>query len=161
MMIAALVLAAALAGAPQQTANPTGQQPVYKPDRIREGCGYRPGDTALTPIEVGVFFDGDPPFANREGHSIRIDGQWTHPDQSPWPDGRARDWFRNSDPIMVDGRRYVKYGLPRVLGRDEVEWFAEHDGLAVAAEAGLTDPGVVYVLVEPANCGFQPYQRED
>jgi len=158
MTITALVLAAVLAGAPQQTANPAGQQPVQTPDRIREGCGYQAGATAITPIEVGVFFDGAP-FANREGHSIRINGQWTHPEQSPFPDGRSKAWFIQNEPITVRGRSYVKYGLPRVLGRDEVAWFAELDGLAVAAEAGIEEPEVVYLLVEPANCGFQPYQR--
>jgi hypothetical protein len=156
-MIAALAVAAALSGLPQQTANPAGQQPVY----IREGCGYRPGAATITAIEVGVFFDGDPPFANREGHSIRINGQWTHPDQSPFPDGRSKAWFVQNEPITVGGGSYVKYGLPRVLGREDVTWLAELDGLAVAAEAGLEEPEVVYLLVEPANCGFQPYQRQD
>ncbi len=159
MMIAALVLAAAVAGAPQQSANPAGQQPVYKPDRIREGCGYVGGTDHIFAIEVGVFFDGDAPFANQEGHAVRINGRWTHPEQSPYGHGRGRTWFRDNEPITVRGREYVKYGLPRVLGRDEVTWFAELDGLAVAAEAGVTEPEVIYLLVEPTNCGFQPYQR--
>lgn len=159
MMITALVLAAALAGAPQQTANPAGQRPAAQPDRIREGCGYVAGTDHLFPIEVGVFFGDEPPFANTDGYSIRINGRWTHPERSPYGHARGRRWFVRNEPITVGGRSYVKYGLPRVLGRDEVAWFAEHDGLAVAAEAGVREPEVIYVLVEPANCGFQPYQR--
>ena len=159
MMLAALALAAALASQPQ-AAKPAPQQPSYVPDRVRAGCGYTPGSTALVPIEVGVFFDGDPPFVNANGHAIRINGQWTHPDRTPYRGGESRSWYRNQEPITVRGRNYVKYGLPRVLGIDEVSWFAELDGLAVAAEPGATRPEVVYVLVDPAGCGFQPYQRE-
>lgn len=157
MTITALALAALL-GVQQHTAV---QQSAHLPDRVREGCGYESGSRRLIPIEVGVFLSGNPPFANPEGHSVRIDGRWTHPAQTPYPEGRSRGWYRTNEPITVGGRNYVKYGLPRVLGRDEVVWFAEHDGLAVAAEEGQTEPEVVYLLVEPANCGFQPYQRQD
>ena len=139
---------------------PASQQRVYKPDRVRDGCGYVAGTDHLFPIEVGLFFDGEPPFADQYGQSVRVNGKWTHPDQSPYPDGRSRPWYRDNEPITVGGRDYVKYGLPRVLGLNEVEWIAELDGLAVAAEPGATDPEVVYVLVGPAECGFQPYQRQ-
>lgn len=155
MMISLLALAV-LAGAPQTA---PAQEPVYKPERIREGCGYVAGTDHLFPIEVGLFWDDEPPFADEQGQSVRINGRWTHPEQSPYRQGRGRAWFVNNEPITVRGRDYVKYGLPRVLGLDEVTWFAEHDRLAVAAEPGATQPEVVYVLVEPANCGFQPYQR--
>lgn len=158
-MFAALALAAALASQPQ-AAKPAPKLPTYIPDRVRAGCGYTPGAAAITSIEVGVFFDDDPPFADEQGQSVRIDGRWTHPDQSPYRHGRSRSWYVNNEPITVRGRGYVKYGLPRVLGLDEVVWFAEHDGLAVAAEAGVPRPEVVYVLVDPAGCGFQPYQRQ-
>ena len=139
---------------------PARQQPVYQPERIREGCGYVAGTDHLFPIEVGLFYDGDPPFADQYGQSIRVNGKRTHPDQSPYPPGRGRAWYRDNEPITVGGREYVKYGLPRVLGLNEVEWFAELDGLAVAAEPGATEPEVVYVLIDPAECGFQPYQRQ-
>ena len=154
MIIAAVVSAALLGQQP-----PAAQQPAYKPDRIREGCGYVPGTDHLFAIEVGVFYDGDPPFAYRHGLAVRVNGRWTHPDRSPYTAAEIPAWYRNGEAITVRGQSYVKYGLPRVLGRDEVAWFAELDGLAVAAEAGNADPEVVYVLVEPANCGFQPYQR--
>ncbi|MBF0664485.1 MAG: hypothetical protein IR159_02885 [Brevundimonas sp.] len=138
---------------------PARPQTAYQPERIREGCGYVPGRDRLFPIEIGLFYDGDPPFADHYGRAVRVNGQWTHPDQSPYPDGRTRPWYIDSEPITVRGRDYVKYGLPRILGLNEAEWFAELDGLAVVAEAGAADPEVVYVLVDPADCGFQPYQR--
>lgn len=138
---------------------PEVRQPAYNPDSVREGCGYVAGTDHLFRIEVGLFFDGEPPFADQYGQSVRVNGRWTHPDQSPYPDGRSRPWYRDNEPITVRGLDYVKYGLPRVLGLNEVEWFAELDGLAVTAEPGATEPEVVYVLIDPAGCGFQPYQR--
>ena len=139
---------------------PARQQPVYKTERVRAGCGYVTGTDHLFPIEVGLFFD-DEPIADDYGQSVRVNGRWTHPDQSPHADARTRPWYRDNEPVTVGGRDYVKYGLPRVLGLNEVEWFAEFDGLAVVAEPGETAPEVIYVLVGPAECGFQPYQRRD
>ena len=69
-------------------------------------------------------------------------------------------WYINTEPIMVGGRRYVKYGLPRVLGVNEVTRTGEFQGVNVFAEAGATGtPEVVYVPVR-TGCEFQPYQLE-
>ena len=153
MMITALAVSALFSL--QQA--PAAQQPVYKPESIRAGCGYVAGTDHLFAIEIGLFYD-DEPIADHYGQSVRVNGRWIHPDQSPYPSGRERTWYRDNEPINVGGREYVKYGLPRILGRSEVEWFGELDGLAVVAEPGTTEPEVVYVLIDPAECGFQPYQ---
>jgi hypothetical protein len=69
-------------------------------------------------------------------------------------------WYINNEPIMVMGRRYVRYGLPRVLGTNEVSRVADYQGVPVFAEAGATGtPEVLYVPVRP-GCEFQPYQLE-
>jgi len=60
----------------------------------------------------------------------------------------------------VNGRRYVKYGLPRVLGVNEVTRTADYMGVPVFAEAGATAATeVLYVPVRP-GCEFQPYQLD-
>jgi hypothetical protein len=69
-------------------------------------------------------------------------------------------WYINTEPITINGRRYVKYGLPRVLGVTEVTRTGEFQGVSVFAEAGATGtPEVVYVPVR-TGCEFQPYQLE-
>jgi hypothetical protein len=69
-------------------------------------------------------------------------------------------WFINNEPITVNGRRYVKYGLPRVLGVNEVARTADFQGVPVFAEAGATGATeVLYVPVRP-GCEFQPYQLD-
>jgi hypothetical protein len=60
---------------------------------------------------------------------------------------------------MFQGRRFVKYGLARVLGVNEVTRVGDHMGVPVFAEMGQTRPDVIYVPVRP-GCEFQPYQVE-
>ena len=156
MIVAALALSMLLTG--EQTA----KEPVHQPDRVREGCGYMSGSRVLVPLEIGVFIEGEPSFADAYGQAIRLGTRWVHPDQAPYPTGASRAWYRDSDPITFEGRRYVKYGLPRVLALDEVEFAGEHDGLAVVT--GGTLPGqsapTLFVLTGPASCEFQPYWPE-
>ncbi|HEX6371930.1 MAG TPA: hypothetical protein VF006_23605 [Longimicrobium sp.] len=69
-------------------------------------------------------------------------------------------WYIGNEPITVMGRRYVRYGLPRVLGVNEVTRAGEFGGVSVFAEAGAQGaPEVLYVPVRP-GCEFQPYQLE-
>ncbi|HEU0015920.1 MAG TPA: hypothetical protein VFQ45_19740 [Longimicrobium sp.] len=69
-------------------------------------------------------------------------------------------WFINNDVIVVNGRRYAKYGLPRVLGTTEVSRTADYQGVGVFTEAGATGATeVIYIPVRP-GCEFQPYQLE-
>ena len=69
-------------------------------------------------------------------------------------------WYINNEPITFGNRRYVKYGLPRVLGVNEVTRVGDYQGVGVFAETGATDrPEVVYIPVRP-GCEFQPYQTE-
>ena len=154
MMIAALAFSTFMFS--QQAA----KEPLYQPDRVREGCGFTAGSDSLVPIVVGLFFESDPPFADVHGQAVRVGTRWVHPDQAPYATGASRAWFRNNDPITHDGRRYVKYGLPRVFGIDEVEVIGEHDGLAITSGGADADPSSASLLVlsEPASCGFQPYR---
>jgi hypothetical protein len=69
-------------------------------------------------------------------------------------------WYINNEPITVGGRRYVRYGLPRVLGVNEVTRTADYQGVSVFSEAGAQGtPEVLYIPVRP-GCEFQPYQLE-
>ncbi len=70
-------------------------------------------------------------------------------------------WFINSEPVTFGGRRYVKYGLPRVLGASDVASVGSYQGVAVFAEtsADRMRPEVIYLPVRP-GCELQPYQVE-
>jgi hypothetical protein len=69
----------------------------------------------------------------------------------------SRRWFVDSAPLLFAERRYVRYGLPRVLSVHEVEPTGEYDGVLLFAEARTEGPpDVLYVPVR-AGCVFQPY----
>lgn len=70
----------------------------------------------------------------------------------------GKPWYVNREAIKVNGKTYVKYGLPRVFAPGELKPFANHGGaiVAIPAEAGATDE-VLYVLHRFSTCEFQPY----
>jgi hypothetical protein len=70
-------------------------------------------------------------------------------------------WYVNNEPVTFNNRRYVKYGLPRVLGTTDVASVGTYQGVGVFAEpsANAQRPDVIYVPVQP-GCVFQPYQYE-
>jgi hypothetical protein len=72
---------------------------------------------------------------------------------------RALQWYIDSVPAPVGGETYVKYGLPRVLGAGEVQFYRASRGGYFYAEAGFEGrPEVVYLLTDLEGCEFQPYQ---
>lgn len=69
-------------------------------------------------------------------------------------------WFTRDSSITVQGRIYRKYGLPRILGQNEISPFATYRGVTVFQEAGLEGmPEILYVPVH-ASCELQPYTNQ-
>jgi len=70
------------------------------------------------------------------------------------------NWYINNEPITIGGRRFVKFGLPRVVSVTDVTRTGEYQGVGVYTDATATGtPDVVYIPVRP-GCEFQPYQYE-
>ncbi|HEU4558942.1 MAG TPA: hypothetical protein VFS20_13875 [Longimicrobium sp.] len=71
-------------------------------------------------------------------------------------------WYFNNEPITFRGRRFVKYGLPRVLGSAEAVAAGDHQGVPAFVEPGddPVRPQVLYLLVDP-RCEFQTYLGPD
>jgi len=65
-------------------------------------------------------------------------------------------WYVGNVPIVINGRRFLKYALPRQLSANDVAPAGEYEGVRYFAEPGHADE-IVYVPVS-SNCGFQPYQ---
>lgn len=76
---------------------------------------------------------------------------------APYASGAA--WYVQNELITVGGRRFVKFGTPRVLGVNDVVRAGEYQGIPVFAEAGAARTEVLYVPVRP-GCEFQPYQTD-
>jgi hypothetical protein len=67
-------------------------------------------------------------------------------------------WYLMNEEINFNDRPYVKYGLPRVLGVNEISKVGIFKGVNVYVETGVEGrPGVIYIPVR-SGCEFQPYQ---
>lgn len=72
----------------------------------------------------------------------------------------AAEWYINNEPIVFEGIRYVKYGLPRILPADSLVPRGEYRGALVFVERDIGENFLVpYVAIRP-GCEFHPYQRE-
>lgn len=70
----------------------------------------------------------------------------------------GQTWFINSETVVLKTRNYVKYGLPRVLGVNEIVKTDVYKGVGVYTEAGLAGPAEVIYIPVRQGCEFQPYQ---
>jgi hypothetical protein len=71
------------------------------------------------------------------------------------------DFFVQDRPVTFRNRRYVRFGLTRIIPATDVRATGDFQGATLFAETGanMQNPDVLYVLVRP-GCEFQPYQRE-
>lgn len=73
------------------------------------------------------------------------------------PNAAAAEWYVANESIRFDGRRYLKFGLPRTLAPGDVTRVGSLDGVGLYAETGESGPAeVLYVPVAP-GLEFQPY----
>jgi hypothetical protein len=114
-------------------------------------------DIQVCVVENGMLRNMTVQYNTQTGDTT-MNGQRFAPSMTGYAAGAT--WYINTEAITVGGRRYVRYGLPRVLGVNEVTRTGEFQGVSVFSEAGATGtPEVVYVPVRP-GCEFQPYQLE-
>lgn len=66
-------------------------------------------------------------------------------------------WYVNNEPILFRGYRYIRYGLPRVLGTNEIERAGEYDGVPIFVEAGDTTSVPTLYLPSRPGCEFAPF----
>jgi len=130
--------------------------------------GDRPAPTAPPvsgqEINVCVVAEGAPRLIralyNPASGDTTVNGRQFRDVYGSGPYAAGTSWFINNEAMTVNGRRYVKYGLPRVLGPNEVTRHADFRGVTVFGEAGVS--GVLEIVYVPVRygCEFQPYQLE-
>jgi len=128
-----------------------------------------PPAPAPTPqaVQICVIQDGELRMVTAQvlagDTTIMVDGQRRQfRDVQPGTQAYAagRTWFVQGEPLTVLNRRYVRFGLTRVIQPAELSRVAEHMGVPIFAPVGQTTaPDVIYVPVGP-RCEFQPYQHE-
>lgn len=70
-------------------------------------------------------------------------------------------WYVNNEPIVFGGHRYVRYGLIRSFGTEQLVTAGRYRGVPVFAEPNAGVPPEVIYVPESEFCFFQPYQRAE
>jgi antitoxin component YwqK of YwqJK toxin-antitoxin module len=128
---------------------------IYAQTRQVENCVIENGTLK------NVTTDYDPATGN---YSIKVNGVAKPFDEIHPPTGKdyagSATWYINNEPVVLNGQRYVKYGLPRILYTNEVQKTSEYKQVGVYVEAG--SKGIAEVIYIPVRrgCEFQPYQQE-
>ena len=73
----------------------------------------------------------------------------------------GRDWFRTDAPVTVEGRAYVKYGVPTTVSASDLVQVGEFDGVPIYARTDATYPyrEVFLPLCAPADT-YQRYRPQ-
>ncbi|HEU4452398.1 MAG TPA: hypothetical protein VFR81_05030 [Longimicrobium sp.] len=139
--------------------------------RVRGNRFVPPGESARSPAFVEWRREGGEWVVS----SIGEQQPYYTPRPSPWERNQARRdrrplpaappeasyganaaWYVSNEPISFEGMTYVKYGLPRPIGDDEVERIGSLGGVAIFVEAGMNGATeILYVLAGPGQ--YQPY----
>jgi hypothetical protein len=122
-----------------------------------EVCAYRAGSRRFEMVmarTATVRFGG----AYRTEGVIVVDGRDISREDAGITYARGHPWYDAGEPIRIRGRTYQKYGLPRIVSLNELEFFAEHDGVGVGVERGDQSHDVIYLIDTSLECAFQPYE---
>lgn len=101
--------------------------------------------------EVGVQIDPQSGDTTIGGRPL---GE-AYPATSP-PYLAGAEWHARDEMVHFQGRRYVRYGIPRVVRPDSLVWVGEFRGIPLFAESERAAGRFVYALVNQ-QCEFQPY----
>lgn len=141
------------AAAPAPAAAPRAQGAPWAGMTPTQTCTYTPGAGRIEMAMVkATVVDG-----GMDGVIVRDGRELTREEAGhTYADGRA--WFESGEALTIGGRRYEKYGLPRIVSPYDLEYVGEHDTVFVGAETGNSSRDVVYILTSGLECAFQPYQ---
>ena len=108
-----------------------------------------------------VSSDYDPATGN---YSITVNGikksfNAVYPEQGS-DYAASASWYVNNETITVTGKKFVKYGLPRILSTTDVEKLTVYNRIGVYVEAGLKGAAEVIYIPVRRGCEFQPYQQQ-
>jgi hypothetical protein len=111
-------------------------------------------NAVLKMIEV----DYDPATGNKTVlvNNVRTPFEKAYSDKKDYAEGTS--WYINNEEIRLGAATYVKYGLPRVLGVNEIEKTTVYKGINVYVEAGFKGVAEVIYIPVRRGCEFQPYQ---
>ena len=115
-------------------------------------CAHDPGRNILVGADTYYSYGAAKVWAIRGDKLIPVD-------QSRLIGAKGKAFYINNEPVTLNGKTYVKYGLPRVLGAGELkpQPVGLKDGVPFYEATETYDAEVLYLLTQPVGCEFQPY----
>lgn len=137
------VIIALLAAVPAPAGEPTW------PGKL---CAHNPVQNALVGLDTYYSYGAAKVWAIRGDKLIFVD-------QSKLIAARDKPFYLNSEPVTLNGKTFVKYGLPRVLKAAELNPrpYGVKDGAPFYLAGEDSGVEMAYLLVRPVGCEFQPY----
>ena len=74
------------------------------------------------------------------------------------PTARGAEWFENEEPLRIDGREYLRFGLSRIVSPGELVRRGEYNGIPLFVQGGEPNPANVLYVPVTFGCEVQPYQ---
>lgn len=115
-------------------------------------------------VEKGNFKEVIAQYNPANGDTTLVLNGSSRPFSSVYPATGAeyaagRKWFVYNERVSANGKSYKKYGLPRVLGVQEIKPAGTCEGISFFVESGAASPyAIIYVPVRSGG-EFQPYQQ--
>ncbi|RYF88470.1 MAG: hypothetical protein EON95_20300 [Caulobacteraceae bacterium] len=115
-------------------------------------CAHDPGRNILVGADTYYSYGAAKVWAIRSDKLILVD-------QARLKGARDKTFYVNNEPVTLNGKTFVKYGLPRVLTAAELNPrpFGARDGVPFYLAKEDLGAEVAYLLTQPVGCEFQPY----
>ena len=115
-------------------------------------CAHDPGRNILVGMDSYYTYGAAKVWAIRGDKLILVD-------QTRLIGAKGKSFYVNNEPVTLNGKTFVKYGLPRVLTAGELKPapIGAKDGAPFYLAKEDYGVEVAYLLVQPVGCEFQPY----
>jgi hypothetical protein len=68
------------------------------------------------------------------------------------------EWYKTDQPLVFSKKKYVKYGMPQIMGVDDLQYWQTRDSVPVMIKADGNSHDIIYVQSSTTLCEFQPYR---
>lgn len=115
-------------------------------------CAHDPGRNVLVGMDTYYTYGAAKVWAIRGDKLILIN-------ESKLLAAKGKPFYVGNEPVTLNGKTFVKYGLPRVLTAGELNPtpVGFKDGVPLYLPTEDYGGEVVYLLTQPVGCEFQPY----
>lgn len=115
-------------------------------------CAHDPGRNILVGMDSYYSYGAAKVWAIRGDKLVPVD-------HGRLIGAKDKPFYVNNEPVTLNGKTFVKYGLPRVLSAAELNPspYDAKDGVPFYPAKDDAGAELIYLLTQPVGCEFQPY----